>query len=883
MKLLLLLLSSASFNFCWGGYSYQTVQYQYPVLKKYETIGSSQGSNNFNAYQGFNTKVTSIQVPVNQQYVINTYETSVPLQISKNTIDISNIDEKNSNQIVKIFFKLNVSEDIKQNIIQLLTLDSNANGTYTQYIYQLILQIINLNAKDDVKRTLINLLSSRIQGYKRNGGSNAADEQSIKNQINSLNIDENHKQQMIQILVSNFKAPQNQTDNKSDKNVDQNIGKATVTTSENLNQGTEPSKNTPQTASTLVVSEQTNINQNIGTAPVTSSQISNKDNRSDKNLPQPVSSPAVSQQSQDQFEYLNQYGPNVKSVIKILTEKNVQENLRQSLLQILIAEPEGNGTYAEFVLKLINEILSWNMGTNEQQFVLELLVTRIQHSHATIECSPCEIYSFKTSIDQLNLPSSTKTKILYMIILNFYDIKNRIMEIMVINNVPEEYQKKLLELLFDNSAKSKVYAEYILQLMIQIVYWETGNDVNSYVINLLVFRILQFEANGGSNAADEETIKNRIAQLNTTDYWKNIVIQLLLVDFKGPLLQKQDESNKILPHPVSSPGVPQQSQDQFEYLNQYGPNVKSVIKILTEKNVQENLRQSLLQILIAEPEGNGTYAEFVLKLINEILSWNMGTYEQQFVLELLVTRIQHSHATIECSPCEIYSFKTSIDQLNLPSSIKIKILYMIILNFYDIKNRIMEIMVVNNVPEEDQKKLLELLFDNSAKSKVYAEYILQLMIQIVYWETGNDVNSYVINLLVFRILQFEANGGSNAADEETIKNRIAQLNTTNYWKNIVIQLLLVDFRGQLLHAKKNEIGYSQSNAAQVNKINTSGGNQGSCIGSCSGSTAFLPHVDCTKYCQCSNGRPIVMICPSTLHWNTKLNNCDYPDAAQCQR
>ncbi|KAL7295376.1 hypothetical protein TKK_0011259 [Trichogramma kaykai] len=451
MKLLLLLLSSASFNFCWCGYSYQTVQYQYPVLKKYETIGSSQGSNNFNAYQGFNTKVTSIQVPVNQRYVINTYETSVPLQISKNTIDISNINGKSSNQIVKIFFKLKVSEDIKQNIIQLLTLDSNANGTYTQYIYQLILQIINLNANDDVKRTLINLLSSRIQGYKRNGGSNAADEQSIKNQINSLNIDENHKQQMIQILVSNFKGPQNQIDInsnpqidttiKSDNNVDhdihQNIGKATVKTSENLNRETEPSKNTPQTASTLVVSEQSNINQNIGTAPVTNSQISKEENESNKNLPQPVFSPAVPQQSQDQFEYLNQYGENVKSVIKILTEKNVQENLKQSLLQILIAEPEGNGTNAEFVLKLINEILSWNMGTYEQQFVLELIVTRILYSHGTIKCIECDLHVIRSKIDKLKVPNSIKIKILYMIILNFYDIKQQIEDIMYVNNVPE--------------------------------------------------------------------------------------------------------------------------------------------------------------------------------------------------------------------------------------------------------------------------------------------------------------------------------------------------------------------------------------------------------------------------------------------------------------
>uniref|UniRef100_A0ABD2XBZ1 Chitin-binding type-2 domain-containing protein n=1 Tax=Trichogramma kaykai TaxID=54128 RepID=A0ABD2XBZ1_9HYME len=417
-----------------------------------------------------------------------------------------------------------------------------------------------MNANDDVKRILINLLSSKIQGYKRNGGSTAADKQSIKNQINSLNIDANHKQQMIQILVSNFKGPQSKTDInskpqtgttiKSDNNVNhdvhQNIGKATVTTSENLNQGTEPSKNTPQTEPTLVVSQQSNINQNIGAESVTTSQISNEDSG----------------------------------------------------------------------------------------------------------------------------------------------------------------------------------------------------------------------------------------------------------------------SNKILTQPVSPPAVSQQSQDQFEYLNKHGENVKNAIKILTEKNVQESSRQTLLDILITDSEANGTYAEFVLKLINEILSWNMGTYEQQFVLELLVTRIQHSHATIECSPCEIYSFKTRIDQLNLPSSIKIRILYMLILNFYDIKNQILEIMVVNNVSQEDQNKLLDLLSVNSAEN----------------------------------------------------------------------------FKGQLLHpSNKSEIGYSQSNAAQVNKINASGENQGSCIGSCSGGAQYLPHADCSKFCQCSNGRPILMPCSPTLHWDTKLNTCDAPDVAQCQR
>ncbi|CAH1111373.1 unnamed protein product [Psylliodes chrysocephalus] len=39
--------------------------------------------------------------------------------------------------------------------------------------------------------------------------------------------------------------------------------------------------------------------------------------------------------------------------------------------------------------------------------------------------------------------------------------------------------------------------------------------------------------------------------------------------------------------------------------------------------------------------------------------------------------------------------------------------------------------------------------------------------------------------------------------------------------------------------------------------------------------------DCTKFCQCSNGVPILHTCPSGLHFNPVLNVCDWPSNAGC--
>uniref|UniRef100_A0ABD2WT99 Chitin-binding type-2 domain-containing protein n=1 Tax=Trichogramma kaykai TaxID=54128 RepID=A0ABD2WT99_9HYME len=60
---------------------------------------------------------------------------------------------------------------------------------------------------------------------------------------------------------------------------------------------------------------------------------------------------------------------------------------------------------------------------------------------------------------------------------------------------------------------------------------------------------------------------------------------------------------------------------------------------------------------------------------------------------------------------------------------------------------------------------------------------------------------------------------------------------------------------------------------------------GNCVGSCPKfngcNSVYLAHRNCEKFCQCSNGRPIVMDCPAKLHFNIRLNVCDYPRRAGC--
>ncbi len=48
-------------------------------------------------------------------------------------------------------------------------------------------------------------------------------------------------------------------------------------------------------------------------------------------------------------------------------------------------------------------------------------------------------------------------------------------------------------------------------------------------------------------------------------------------------------------------------------------------------------------------------------------------------------------------------------------------------------------------------------------------------------------------------------------------------------------------------------------------------------------TVLLPNpADCSSYYSCSNGVPILMNCPDGLHFNAKLDVCDWPQYAGCE-
>lgn len=48
-------------------------------------------------------------------------------------------------------------------------------------------------------------------------------------------------------------------------------------------------------------------------------------------------------------------------------------------------------------------------------------------------------------------------------------------------------------------------------------------------------------------------------------------------------------------------------------------------------------------------------------------------------------------------------------------------------------------------------------------------------------------------------------------------------------------------------------------------------------------TILLPtNNDCTKYCACSHGLGTIMNCPPGLHFDKKLQTCNYPRLAKCQ-
>ena len=62
--------------------------------------------------------------------------------------------------------------------------------------------------------------------------------------------------------------------------------------------------------------------------------------------------------------------------------------------------------------------------------------------------------------------------------------------------------------------------------------------------------------------------------------------------------------------------------------------------------------------------------------------------------------------------------------------------------------------------------------------------------------------------------------------------------------------------------------------------------QDNCLGSCPkidplDRSIYLPSKNCSQFCECSNGVPIVLPCPRGLEFNPKLNVCDWPNSAGC--
>nr|CAI5820434.1 unnamed protein product [Callosobruchus analis] len=47
--------------------------------------------------------------------------------------------------------------------------------------------------------------------------------------------------------------------------------------------------------------------------------------------------------------------------------------------------------------------------------------------------------------------------------------------------------------------------------------------------------------------------------------------------------------------------------------------------------------------------------------------------------------------------------------------------------------------------------------------------------------------------------------------------------------------------------------------------------------------AYQATSNCSKFCQCANGRPFLKVCKYGLHFNAKLNVCDWPENAGCKK
>ncbi|XP_023318731.1 uncharacterized protein LOC106656832 [Trichogramma pretiosum] len=729
---------------------------------------------------------------------------------------IINFSEKRR-QIQEIIIVNNLNQRMQKQFLDLISKTSAEVVAYYEYILQLMIQVVQLDISNDVRAKVIELIVFRVIQFELNGGSIKADEQTIQNQILQLNTTQSIKNNLIQLLLRNFK------------------GQVLHPKS------TGPSKPPPQTASVQAVSRP------------------------------------------KQHEDFSKYGKNIQNVMKLLIEKNVDENSRKQLLKILASDSAAGGTYAEWFFKTISKIFKWNTSDEARKREVELLIFRIEQYQKNGKYSDSDIIKVRNEVEKLNIERNWKNMLTHFLITDFKgrnsDVKDenrrKIKEIMIVKNVTGDKQKKIVELLSDNSNECIAYIQYIMQLMRTIISWTVTNDIQTQVTELLVYRILQFQIDGGLTKEVEQLIKQKISQLNTTGEWKNRFTQFLLTEFKG--------------------------QD----LTKYTENVKKVMKAYIENNVDETIRLTLLQLLKKDQRvGGDDFTSKILTVINNIFSFGINNDAKKSILELLVIRIK------EYSTNGPYSdpilLKKQIYNLNVPEDLKWNILYTLIFSLLEPTPKIAEIMILDNVNVGMQKLLLTLIADNSAEARAYSEYIFDQMMEIVRRRFINDIPAKALELFIFRILQFELNGGSNKDDEQWIRTQILRLNI-EVWTNQLIKIVIEDFKGQLLHSKNcrnansesnaiqdnkintsqanptqdNTINTSRSHPTQDNKINTSSRNQGSCIGSCSGGVQYLPHADCSKFCQCSNGRPIVMPCPATLQWDTKINNCNYPDQVQC--
>ncbi|XP_019876354.1 peritrophin-1-like [Aethina tumida] len=79
-------------------------------------------------------------------------------------------------------------------------------------------------------------------------------------------------------------------------------------------------------------------------------------------------------------------------------------------------------------------------------------------------------------------------------------------------------------------------------------------------------------------------------------------------------------------------------------------------------------------------------------------------------------------------------------------------------------------------------------------------------------------------------------------------------------------------------------GYQFNPRTRRCDISSSTCNPCTAYGSCpkDGGQHYFGLPDCTKFCQCANGTPVLKDCGPGTHFNPRLNVCDWPQNAGCQ-